>query len=643
MRANGMVDTTMAIGSTKNERLAEPALPDASSRSAGKSMLSAVILLSSAALGAFIPGVLPLDLQQSYQASAVYSLRPLPQSTDAIAEAARARLTQQETLAAIAKQLDWNRLGETGEQSQTSIGFLRELMTGREMTLGRSEAAQRERLEQMLLVSAAGYPGAILVSASSTDAQFAADAANAAAMQLASLEGGASSSGSGSQIDIARKALEQAQIALDNAGVTDEAVRAERQIEVERDALAADVERLQGQIDDLTKQAETLLRMKFSDVLSQPLPEELAQTGLESLRQRYLSAQMNVDQLSAELGPRHPRFLAAKAAADEARAAVAKALSGVVADLNRQKARAAKDLDGVKPKLEVLQKRSVPEPVTRRLELEKNVENARKIYLDRLRAANISQASTIKAELTTTATAANASVIGMPHWVYAILGALAGLCLGGACLPSRRLSHSVEGTGSPAMYPLVADAGTIHETHAVEPQPEVAAALLQPPVSLQPYRASQPSVQTLRELEEVALDLDAQETRLDPVRVPHFEDYYGSDLDPMQDRAFHHADRSERRAKIEEFEAVAANDDRSLAWLTELVLANRMSEASGEPLPYLLATIMQGRSPASEIPEAADGATEAELQQLLAELEILRRELAQHEAAERQSRFAMAS
>ncbi len=133
-------------------------------------------------------------MQQSYQASAVYSLRPLPQSTDAIAEAARARLTQQETLAAIAKQLDWNRLGETGEQSQTSIGFLRELMTGREMTLGRSEAAQRERLEQMLLVSAAGYPGAILVSASSTDAQFAADAANAAAMQLASLEGGASSS-----------------------------------------------------------------------------------------------------------------------------------------------------------------------------------------------------------------------------------------------------------------------------------------------------------------------------------------------------------------------------------------------------------------------------------------------------------------
>ncbi len=269
-------------------------------------------------------------------------------------------------------------------------------------------------------------------------------------------------------------------------------MRAERQIEVERDALAADVERLQGQIDDLTKQAETLLKMKFSDVLSQPLPEELAQTGLESLRQRYLSAQMNVDQLSAELGPRHPRFLAAKAAADEARAAVAKALSGVVADLNRQKARAAKDLDGVKPKLEVLQKRSVPEPVTRRLELEKNVENARKIYLDRLREANISQASTIKAELTTTATAANASVIGMPHWVYAILGALAGLCLGGACLPSRRPSHSVEGTGSPAMYPVVADAGTIHETHAVEPQPEVAAALLQPRFRCSPTERRSP-------------------------------------------------------------------------------------------------------------------------------------------------------
>ncbi|WP_137135683.1 hypothetical protein [Rhizobium sp. FKY42] len=637
MRANGMVDTTMAIGNTKNEGLAEPALPDASSRSAGKSLLSAVILLSSAALGAFIPGVLPFDLQQSYQASAVYSVKPLPPSMETIAEAARARLAQQETLAAIAKQLDWNRLGETGDQSQTSIGFLRELMTGREMTLGRSEAAQRERLERMLLVSSAGYPGGILVSASSTDAQFAADAANAAAMELASREGGVSSSGSDSQIDIARKALEQAQIALDNAGVTDEAVRAERQIEVERDALAADVERLQGQIDDLTKQVETLLKMKFSDVLSQPLPEELAQTGLESLRQRYLSAQMNVDQLSAELGPRHPRFLAAKAAADEARAAVARALSGVVADLNRQKARAAKDLDGLKPKLEVLQKRSVPEPVTRRLELEKNVENARKIYLDRLRDANIGQASTINAELTTTATAANASVIGMPHWVYAILGALAGLCLGGACLPSRRMSHSVGSAGSSPMSPVIEDARTIHETPAVEPQPEVSAALVQPSVSVQP------SVETLRELDEVALDLDAQEIRQDPVRLPHFEDYYGSDFGQMQDRAFHHADRVGLRAKGEEFGTVAANDDRSLAFLTEFVLANRMSEASVEPLPHLLASIMQGRSPADEIPEAADEATEAELQQLLDELEILRRELAQHEAAERQSRFAMAS
>ncbi|MCJ8506435.1 hypothetical protein MUU53_00755 [Rhizobium lemnae] len=638
MRANGMVDTTMAIGSGKNVRLAEPESPDASNRSVGKSLLSGAILLSSAALGAFIPGVLPFDLQQSYQASAVYLVKPLPPSTDGIAEAARARLAQQETLNAIAKQLDWNRLGETGEQSQTSLGFLRELMTGREMTLGRSEAAQRERLERMLLVSAAGYPGGILVSASSTNAQFAADAANAAAMQLASLEGGASSSGIGSQIDIARKALEQAQIALDNAGVTDEAVRAERQIEVERDALAADVERLQGQIDDLTKQVETLLKMKFSDVLSQPLPEELAQTGLESLRQRYLSAQMNVDQLSAELGPRHPRFLAAKAAVDEARAAVAKALSGIVTDLNRQKARTAKELDDVKPKLEMLQKRTVPEPITRRLELEKNVENARKIYLDRLREANISQASTVRAELTTTATATNASAIGMPHWIYMMFGALAGLCIGGACLPARRLSHSVGSADSPEIYPLIEDVETANHdvSLVVEPQPERAPTFMQPPVPLQLTE------QTLRELDEVALDLGQPKPRHEPVRLPHFEDYYDSNFDQMQDRASDGHEYGERRAKVEELEAVAANDDRSLAWLTELVVANKMSEASGEPLPYLLASILKDRSFASEIPEATDEATEAELQQLLAELEILRRELAQHEAAERQNRFAMA-
>lgn len=599
----------------------------------GKSLISGVILLSSAAFGALFPAVLPFDLRPTYTVSAGYSVKPAPASAASLAMEAKGFLSQPETLNAISKRLDWTRIGGTDDGSLNSLAFLGELMTGREMTLGRSEAAQRARLEQMLAVAPSGLAGGVLVSALATDAQFAADAANAAAEQLAALAGGSASSRGNAEIEQARKALEQAQIALDNAGVSDEDVRAERQIEVERDALSADVDRLQTSFDSLTRQGEALLKMKFSEVLTQPLPEEIAASGLETLRQRYLAAQLSVDQLSAQLGPRHPRFLAAKAAADEGRATVAKALSVIVSDINRQKAQVAKELDDLKAKLSVLQNRAVPEAITRRLALEKNVESARKSYLDTLRQSTAGAAPTIKAEQTLTALASSASTNGVPYWVYTLLGALAGLCLGGACLPSRLAVHRVEDQDVEA-----SDADIFVESEDVVSEKVMP---VMPPIPATPA--------TLQRLEETVRSFAEDEPDLEPISPAYFDRYDQPTVLPLADRGEpSDLDWYDERLDDIPLASTAANDDRSLAWLTNVIVANKMVQSGGEPpLPYLLANIMQGRAAAIEaLQQQADEQEEeeaAELHRLLAELEILRQELADHEAASQPPRYALAS
>lgn len=613
----------VADGSTYSEEFSECDPHKRSQAFAGKSLISGAILLASAAFGATVPAVLPFDLNQTYSASAEYSLLPKSSSIGNPVNQAQNLLAQSGTLDAIAEQLDWSLVGAAGDGPQTSLDFLSEIMTGREMTIGRSEAAQRTRLEGMLSIAPAGNANGVIVSASAADAQFAADSANAAAVRLAALAAGTASSAGNVQIDLARKTLEQAQIALDNSGVSDEEVRAERQVATERDALSADVERLQTQFETLTGQGEALLKMKFSDVLTQVLPEDMALSGLENLRQRYLSAKMNVDQLSAELGPRHPRFLAAKAAADEGRAAVARALSVIVTDINRQKATAAKELEDLRAKLAVLQNRTVPEAVSRRLELENNLEVARKSYLETMRQSNVDPSATIKVAQTRIASADDVSTTGLPHWIYTILGALAGLCLGGACLPSRATPQTSRDDAGPAL----------------ELPMNIAEDAIEEPVLAPAVMPVQATVETLQQLDDTVNRLMQDELERQPVVLPRFDDYYHSEYQHLH--AANRTDVDEDHAAVEDDrqDEPVANDDRSLEWLTNLIVANKVAQSTGEPLPYLLANIMQARSETAH--SKADEA-EAELQLLLAELEVLRQELAEHEAASGRQRFALA-
>lgn len=105
---------------------------------------------------------------------------------------------------------------------------------------------------------------------------------------------------------------------------------------------------LEARIMQLSEQVQEAASMTSADVLKQSLPDRLEYTALEYHRQRYVEAKLAFDQLSRQLGPRHPNLLGAKGALDAAKADIDRELVKLVNGLEAQKADASQKLDELK-------------------------------------------------------------------------------------------------------------------------------------------------------------------------------------------------------------------------------------------------------------------------------------------------------
>lgn len=105
---------------------------------------------------------------------------------------------------------------------------------------------------------------------------------------------------------------------------------------------------LEARIRQLGEQVQEAASMTSADVLKQSLPDRLEYTALEYHRQRYVEAKLAFDQLSQQLGPRHPNLLGAKGALDAAKADIDRELVKLVKGLEAQRADASQKLDELK-------------------------------------------------------------------------------------------------------------------------------------------------------------------------------------------------------------------------------------------------------------------------------------------------------
>ncbi|CAD7041462.1 succinoglycan biosynthesis protein exop [Pseudorhizobium halotolerans] len=141
----------------------------------------------------------------------------------------------------------------------------------------------------------------------------------------------------------AKKDIEAFKTGLDSKELA-AAERAGGEAEFSRQETSA----LEARLMQLDEQVQEAASMTSADVLKQPLPDRLEYTALEYHRERYVEAKLAFDQLSQQLGPRHPSLLGAKGALNAAKADIDRELVKLVKGLEAQKADASQKLDELK-------------------------------------------------------------------------------------------------------------------------------------------------------------------------------------------------------------------------------------------------------------------------------------------------------
>ena len=238
-----------------------------------------------------------------------------------------------------------------GEESRpTLVRVFSEVLSGEVTTVSQAEEAARQRLRDAMSVNYDAAGRRIVLGAKADDPQTAAAIANQLATEirraLVSNIGAAPSP----QVDAMRKAAGRAEAALAGfVGKLDEATRTKLQsLHEERGNLDTDIAGTEQRLADLDAKQQMASSMKLADVLAKPLPDSLEFTGLEYERQRYVQAELAVQQLAVNLGPLHPRLIAAQGALDGAKRDIGSALRQLVTSLNADLATTTKSLADLK-------------------------------------------------------------------------------------------------------------------------------------------------------------------------------------------------------------------------------------------------------------------------------------------------------
>ncbi|MGF9693356.1 hypothetical protein AAIH46_11095 [Rhizobium sp. 0TCS1.26] len=565
--------------------------------------IAAVLLLSAAVFGAALPHVLPLDLSRHYLAEA--RLAPASQAADDtdradLVKAAEEGLRSPALLDAVARQVGFVDAAGRTVEDPTAMGLLSEIMSRQDLSDAASETTERQRLSGVLSV-AERENGQLAVVARGDNALAASEIANAAARLLSQGINDQQLLGEPDAVARARGNLEKIQSDIDALAVAPADLQRLQEVRDEQAALAAETERLQAAQADAATRVEILSHLTLDDVLSKPLPAELQASGLETLRRKHVEARLLIDQLSAELGPRHPRLIAATAAESEAKQSIARAMKQMTGGLKQEEAALQAQVQETNARKASLAAAPVSDAAARKLALETSLETARKAYLDAVRDAEANPSSAVeKIRFLSAASPAAATASGLPAWLYSLAGAVAGLCLVGAALPGRRIEEPE------------ADL-TAEDAPEVLAIPQIA-----PPMELQ---IEEPVVDLLAL---AGLSEHSPRSRIEIAQpqvnslpaMPSFDDYY------REERLSAEMSALPERQAVRTSEAAEGS-------LEQLLLSNLQPQVTDRPLPQLLAAIMAGQTEqVVSRPTAAPASPEREIAQLRQGIARLRQQVA---------------
>lgn len=480
----------------------------------------------------------------------------------AIEEAGKA-VRSPANLDGMAHTLDLTRDAEFSVAGPSAIGVVSDIMTGKAMTVSAADAVLRERLSSAFTATPDASGRRIVIAVETGDARKSTRIARAVAELYQRELSGAAVRSASAQAENFERAMQGADNAVAEALSKNGSQSRLRRAEEERLTLEQEIATLEASVKQLREDAKTVSATSSADVLTKSLSSAFDYSGIDQMRQTHVDAKLLVDQLSASLGPRHPRLLAAQSALTEARGKIDAALMRLSTSLKQQEATATKELAGLKARQQKMAA-APPLPEAQALaDLQAKAEKARQDYLNsvqRLDAAAV--AGPISVKTVTPANAATAEPVGLPMWMLSSIGAALGLGFGvvlAFATPRRPEEED--------LYAVAEEEDDLFDGEDID--------LLQPAQALAAVRIIEPpALDPARDI------VASQHDEAEIYRDDHLYDDHEDEPDYLD----------------EEYHAVAANSSTPLAdRVRELLLANRMREEEAEAhLPPLVAAVMAG-------------------------------------------------
>jgi polysaccharide biosynthesis transport protein len=303
------------------------------------------------AVFALIGGVLPVALSPLFntQFRSETQLTVRGASENTILAAVKATQSRQSS-DNIIRALDLGQAEGFAVNSPTIIRIASEVFSGRETTVAEAEEALGQRLLDAVSITYDAAGQRLIINATAAEAEKAAAIAERTAEEFSHAMLAVSGTAVSPQVEALRKTAGRADAALSGfTGKFDAATLEKLQrIRQEGHALDAEISALGAQLADMQQKEKMAVAMTVADVLSKPLPDSLEFTGLEYQRQRFVQAEVELEQLSVQLGPKHPKHIAAQAVVDDARRDIREALQQLAASLSGQAASASKSLEDLK-------------------------------------------------------------------------------------------------------------------------------------------------------------------------------------------------------------------------------------------------------------------------------------------------------
>jgi uncharacterized protein involved in exopolysaccharide biosynthesis len=379
------------------------------------------------AIGAMIGALIPLA-PTLYTAETVLKVQPGAGTAAAVATAVRT-LSSARAIAAAVSTLKLDRDPEFAGSSSNTIGIALDLLSASGAASDPASRAEAS-LSSAIETSSDGRSGTVDFKVTTRGA---AKSARIAAFLASKLTSQAPATARMISDDLAiKKANDEAQNELSaftsKSGEGNVKVAIDLQGQITQ--LDTDINAADQQILDAKMKADRLKSAKLADVTNGSLPTEMMSPALQDWRDKYVTAKISLAQLSAQLGPRHPRLLAQQVEADGLRDNLTKELANLLQEANvgaKSAVASRKQLNDRRNAL-IAQSRDTGVDLAKLTELHDKAEVAKSRLNDAISTGSLpaagSQITLQKPPQVSAVSAATAS------WSRALLGGAVGLGLG---------------------------------------------------------------------------------------------------------------------------------------------------------------------------------------------------------------------